>query len=309
MLILAGCMPSLLDGDLVDRAVLAGAEVDAERLDALVRDLVAAHETEEAVIWPDFSGDKPYRHKAATAWLEDQLRSLGHEPIVEHNDYGSLSAANVYVDLPGETDEIVVLSAHHDAWYTPADDNATGVAILLEAVRVLGPHDLRRTVRVISFAPEEVNQFGSSWHYDAHQDEQIVANINLDSVGYTGTQSSVAGFDLGDEGDFVLGVSNGPGLQHASWMAQLAGRTPTTTRYLGAVATGNADWPFASFQGGDHGPPWDQGIPGVFLTDTAGFRNPHYHKASDLPDTLDPTFHRGVGELTVAATYAFADVP
>jgi Zn-dependent M28 family amino/carboxypeptidase len=41
------------------------------------------------------------------------------------------------------------------------------------------------------------------------------------------------------------------------------------------------------FARSDHKPFWDAGVPAVQVTDTADFRNPHYHRASDTPDTLD----------------------
>jgi hypothetical protein len=51
----------------------------------------------------------------------------------------------------------------------------------------------------------------------------------------------------------------------------------------------------------DHKPYWDEGYRAIMLTDTANFRNPHYHRASDTPDTLNFTFLRRVTQA-VAAT-------
>ena len=48
----------------------------------------------------------------------------------------------------------------------------------------------------------------------------------------------------------------------------------------------------------DHAPFWDHGVAAVMVTDTANFRNPHYHTAEDKPDTIDLVFFRDTVELT-----------
>ena len=58
----------------------------------------------------------------------------------------------------------------------------------------------------------------------------------------------------------------------------------------------------------DHGLLWMEGVPSVLLTDTANFRNPHYHKASDIPDTLDPAFVAANTRAAAAAVALFAEV-
>ena len=50
--------------------------------------------------------------------------------------------------------------------------------------------------------------------------------------------------------------------------------------YIGPWWIPGVDW-------SDHGSFWNEGYPAVMLTDTALFRNPHYHRSTDLPETLD----------------------
>src|SRR5439155_24919694 len=56
----------------------------------------------------------------------------------------------------------------------------------------------------------------------------------------------------------------------------------------------------------DHAPFWQAGIPAVMWTDTSEFRNPHYHRASDTPDTLDYEFLAQVTKLALARVLARA---
>jgi hypothetical protein len=50
----------------------------------------------------------------------------------------------------------------------------------------------------------------------------------------------------------------------------------------------------------DQEPFWRVGVPALMWTDTADFRNPHYHQTTDTPDTLDYDFLRRVTQLLVA---------
>jgi hypothetical protein len=59
----------------------------------------------------------------------------------------------------------------------------------------------------------------------------------------------------------------------------------------------------------DHAPFWLDGRPAVFMTDTAIFRNPHYHRDTDTPDTLDPAFLRGAVQVAAASLAYWAGGP
>ena len=93
-------------------------------------------------------------------------------------------------DLPGQTDEWIVLSAHvdgHDGGES-AMDNASGLAAVLAAARALGPHvrTFRRGVRLAFFSVEEWALTGSAQYVKSlGEDERrrIALNVNLDSVG------------------------------------------------------------------------------------------------------------------------------
>lgn len=99
---------------------------------------------------------------------------------------------NLTIDLPGATrpDEIVVLSAHLDSLSTHlqdpapgADDNASGVAALLEAARIFSQFRFERTVRLILFTGEEQHEVGSRSYLAVHPPQGVVGVINIDMVG------------------------------------------------------------------------------------------------------------------------------
>jgi hypothetical protein len=97
---------------------------------------------------------------------------------------------NVVAEFPGSGDssEIIYLSAHHDtqADSVGADDNASGVAGILELARALAPLPRRRTLRIVSFGAEEQLSVGSARHVRAHRGEiesRGALAFNLDSFG------------------------------------------------------------------------------------------------------------------------------
>jgi hypothetical protein len=58
----------------------------------------------------------------------------------------------------------------------------------------------------------------------------------------------------------------------------------------------------------DHYPYWEADLKGLMITDTANFRNPHYHRPSDTPETLDPLFLRNVARAAAATMMEWAEV-
>ena len=103
---------------------------------------------------------------------------------------GEGESQNVIADLPGSGDapEQILLGAHHDtqADSVGADDNATGVAGLLELARVLAPLPRRRTIRLVSFGAEEQLSVGSAEYVRRHRGElgqRGALMLNFDSFG------------------------------------------------------------------------------------------------------------------------------
>ena len=91
---------------------------------------------------------------------------------------------NVIAILPGESNEVILINAHHDSVVTPgAVDDASGVAVVLEIARVLSDEKLQRTVMFVTFGGEEIGLLGSADFVHRHGDLNIRAAISFDCIG------------------------------------------------------------------------------------------------------------------------------
>ncbi|MEM7245576.1 MAG: M28 family peptidase [Acidobacteriota bacterium] len=192
----------------------------------------------------------------------------------------------------------VIIGAHHDSCFsTPgADDNASAVAALLEMLRLTAGNEYRRDQLFVSFANEEPPFFGGKDMGSHRLAEKLVADgeavhfmLALDMLGYysdeKGSQPSpFPGMKwlYGDRGDFIAvagDLGSGPGLKlvKRAFLASesLPIRSLRSPRELGWVNLS------------DHSSFWENGLPGVMLTDTGPLRNRNYHGPGDTADTLD----------------------
>ncbi len=300
-----------LTDEAIGAAVDVAAGVDSDRLLTSIGIMVAAHATEEPVIVEPWG--LPHRHLAGTERLVDLYAELGLAAEVEETDEDGWLAKNVIVELPGTSapDEVVLLTAHHDVWFTGADDNSSGVAVLLEAARLFSATEHARTIRIVSFDHEEVGLLGSLRYYRDHADDDHVAVVNMDAVSFAlhdpGTQSAPTGFTLPDVADFAVALSNAPAERPARMAAQLAGELPHPLKVQVALGADDNLYPgTGDFHRSDHSAAWTAGIPGVFFSDTTNFRSPYYHTEDDRIGTIDPAFGRSVAEEVIALVYALA---
>ena len=228
-----------------------------------------------------------------------------------------LTGANLLARLPGGGDgPSVIVGAHLDtvADSPGADDNASGVAALLEVARLLGGLPRPPAVTLVFFDMEELGMIGSRVAARRfRRTQQVTGMICLESVGFfatdPGTQSMPVGFaaafpgaaaevrSSGRRGDFTLVVHRRSTQAAASLWRRAARATepplpvitlrdPRPDGPLGPLV-GLAAPPLIHLGRSDHASFWQVGIPALMLTGTANFRNPHYHRPTDTPDTLD----------------------
>jgi hypothetical protein len=214
-------------------------------------------------------------------------------------------AGNLVVGAPQRAK--VLIGAHYDSIPgTPgADDNASGVAALIAAARAVGP---REEVCFVAFDGEECGFVGSRAlvaELGTHRPEHVHV---LEVVGYAsrspGSQRNpLPAIPAPTVGDFlaVVGTHGSRGLLDHVLATAEAHPVPAQGLYL-------PDVPLAMIEGishhllrSDHAPFWRAGLPALMWTDTAEFRNPHYHRATDTPETLDYDFLAGVTRLLVHA--------
>jgi hypothetical protein len=237
-------------------------------------------------------------------YIEDTLASLGYRPgrqefLVEGKIVRNIDAVvEPPIDLPNP--EVIVVGAHYDSIIgSPgANDNATGVAAVLELARLL--HDLRgksaKRIRLVLFVNEEPPYFkteamGSLRYVQAlvERQERVVAMYSLETLGcYSnepGSQKYPAPFGLlyPNRGDFVAIVGTLRS-RPLVWRTVRSFRSHTAFPSTGGVAPGSIpgiDW-------SDHWAFGRHGFQAAMFTDTALFRYPHYHLQSDTPDKVDP---------------------
>lgn len=246
------------------------------------------------------------RIEATVTYIERELTALGLTVEREWYEAGTRRFCNLVANCPGEgrgraAREVVLLGAHYDTVSTTpgADDNASAVAVLIEAARLLREHRPRRTMRFVAFAAEEPPYFhsgdmGSQQHALGcrKRGEQVRGMLCLEMVGYfsdvTGSQQVPDGIPgwlrwaFPKRGNFLAAVGN-----LRSWRLVWGfrrGFKRGTRLPLFSIALPEA---IQEIRLSDNSSFWDQGYPALMLTDTSFLRNPHYHKSSDRPETLD----------------------
>jgi hypothetical protein len=242
---------------------------------------------------------RPGSLDAAAKFLKSELRQFGLRVRSQAFDAQGQTVENLEVVLPGDQPELgcVVLGAHYDSLVgTPgADDNATGAASLLELSRLLSDHPRRGDLRLVLFVNEEPPFFqtdlmGSLVYARAlaSQGIKVRGMLSLESMGYfddtRGSQKYPFPFSLfyPGKGDFIGFVGN---ISSRS----LVRRSIKVFRENAAFPSEGVAAP--SFIPGigwsDHWSFWQTGYPAIMITDTAPFRNPNYHRDTDLIESID----------------------
>jgi hypothetical protein len=235
---------------------------------------------------------------AAADYIEGQFREMGYVPATE--TFGEQGWRNLYVDVYGAArrGEVLVVGAHYDsvAWTPGADDNASGVAGLLEIARALRDRPLARSVRFIAFANEERPFFGgdsmgsrvaAKRSYD--RGEQIVGMLSLEMIGFYSDEWRSQRYPrivrrfYPRRGNFIGFVAN---LRSRALLHEVIGTFRARARFP-SEGLAAPEWLVPDVRRSDNDSYWFYGFPAVMVTDTSNFRNFNYHYAGDLPGTLD----------------------
>ncbi|UWP81752.1 M20/M25/M40 family metallo-hydrolase [Dactylosporangium fulvum] len=241
---------------------------------------------------------------AALRYITDQLSALGLAVSVER--YGSeLHEINLVAEIQGGTsDDAVELCAHWDSVQDSpgADDNASGVAGVIEAAHALRDMELpARTIRFCFFGGEEVDFGGSVAHVEriTQQTESIV----FEMIAYTAEaqrypEQFLELIEPRERGDFIALIGE-PDSMHLVQEFAMHAEVPVFPFIVPVVAR---DLVMRS----DHVPYWESGRRSLLVTDTADYRNPHYHRPTDTVDTLDLEFAAGVVAAAVRTVTTLA---
>lgn len=263
----------------------------------------------------------PQAYAAAADYIHGVMRGIDESAYRERFRFGNDRSDNIIVDLRGQSkpEEFVVIGAHYDtvAQSPGANDNGTGISVLLELVNAFQTSAVARSLRFVAFANEEAPYFGteamgSLRHLDAAQGrgERIVAMLALETLGAFSDAANSQHypppfrFFYPSTGNFVgfVGDTQSRSLLHAAiaafrQSAQLPSEGVAAPRFIKDVRRS------------DHLAYWEAGIPALMVTDTANFRYAEYHTAADTIDVVDFDALTRVTEGLIAAVTAIADRP
>lgn len=260
---------------------------------------------------------RPQALHAAAGYIETIWRAQGYEVNAQRYEVHGVACANLEVSRIGTTrsEEILLIGAHYDTvpGSPGADDNASGVAALLEIAGRFAKASPSMTVRFVAFVNEEPPFFftaeqGSLVYASAARarGDRIKLMVALEMLGCydheAGSQRYPPFFRwfYPDRGDFIGLVSDLRSRRHMLRLADAFRRHTdfpfehvATCRWIPGVA-----W-------SDHLSFWRQGYRALMVTDTAFYRYPYYHTSDDTPDRLA---YAEFGEATQGLADGFLDL-
>ena len=241
--------------------------------------------------------------KKTEKYITSYFENIGLEVKQQRYKYDNYDIANVIAGSQKNlsSPKYYVIGAHYDSVPETygADDNASGIAVLLELARYTIQEKISLPVRFVAFTAEEPPTFNT--HHQGSKvfvksvnkkKDEILGAIILEMVGYTSNEQAypmvLKWMGYPSKGNFIGIVGNRKSKKFGQSIFQSFKK--------------NAQLPvetlFVPFNGrilpdtrlSDHSSFWDAGLPAVMITDTAFFRNPNYHSPQDTFDTLDYFF-------------------
>ncbi|NJO28854.1 MAG: M28 family peptidase [Richelia sp. RM2_1_2] len=252
-------------------------------------------------------------------YITKELQKLGWEPTLEEFPTG----VNVFTEKQGRDRNAgsILIAAHYDTVFKSpgADDNASGVAVLLEIARLFGSSSTPRTLQLAFFDKEEAGLLGSrAFVNNPARLENLRGVIVLDMVGYacytSGCQKSPSGLPItpiSDKGDFLAVVGD---TEHLPLINAFKNIDNVENNLNNNINNSSKLPPVFTLPvplkgvftpdvlRSDHAPFWLQGIGALLVTDTANLRSYYYHQPSDIPANIERDFFTGAAQLIVNVT-------
>ena len=269
---------------------------------------------------------------ASTTYLQRELAAVLGEEAVRLDTFQAVPGDSLMYNVVGElrgTDPEAgywVVCAHYDAIGTlsrladmdrvgegrtawdwrrhpapGADDNGTGVVLLLETARILSGRSFPFSIRFIAFSGEELGLWGSRSYARraGARGDRVLGVLNFDMIGFN---------DLAERIELVTNPSS-------AWIVDLM--VAAGQRYDLGLRTDVLEDRFAGLS--DHAPFWAEGYDAILaienylptdstsagVVDGAYRINTHYHTVADLPDSINWELVTGVTRLTLATLAQF----
>jgi Zn-dependent M28 family amino/carboxypeptidase len=232
-------------------------------------------------------------------YIEERMISFGCDVKRQSFTYMENTYHNIIGEVRGDKgSEILIIGAHYDTIPgTPgADDNASGIAGLLELARLTALKPSPKTTRFVAFTLEEppffkTRHMGSYVYAKSLRKEKakVEGMISLEMIGYFCNRKGCQYYPFHffkwfypEKGDFIAFVGNISSKEFTKRVKRAFQKATTIpVESLNTVAL----VPGVDFS--DHSSFWEFGYHAFMITDTAFYRNPNYHTAGDKADTLD----------------------
>lgn len=252
--------------------------------------------------------ENPIALAEVQSYIETELISYGYSIKKSPFSFQGMTYENVVAskseNSPGPK---FIIGAHFDAvpGTDGADDNASGIAALLEAARVLADTEEVKKIDFLAFNLEESGLTGSSAYARelSRQKKPLIGMISLEMIGYTDHKKGSQMLPLmlrpfyPDTGNFLALVGD----SQSKKLLKLAkkGFSQVAGLPVEAINVPAKGLVLPETRLSDHSPFWDAGYPALLVTDTSFFRNPYYHTPGDKIQTLDLDFLMKVTEGVV----------
>jgi Zn-dependent M28 family amino/carboxypeptidase len=243
-------------------------------------------------------------HRSALEYIRSRLVAAGF-PVKESRFRGpSLDGINLLTEPFPEDPELplLIVGAHYDAATgTPgADDNASGVAALLELANHV--QNVRKSlhpkarIQLVAYDLEEYGMVGS-WQHSlelAERRERLLGMIALEMLGYADHRPNSQRLPAGLEGVYpnvgnFIGICGNQVSRELAEALERGMRTVAGLPVESLLVPGNGEM-LPEVRLSDHSSFWDRGYQAVMISDTSFYRNPHYHQPTDTLETLDLDF-------------------
>jgi Zn-dependent M28 family amino/carboxypeptidase len=242
-------------------------------------------------------------HFFVQQYIREELQQWGEVETHEFQIRGD-THKNLILNLPSlenKTSPPILIGAHYDAVPgTPgADDNASGVAVLLELAKAFAAEPPQSPVRLVAFDLEEYGLLGSTAYAEhlKQAGQRLRLMLSLEMLGYCDRAPNSQRYPIGlqyfypNRGDFIALIGNLSPIGDIIRLSRIIRRSGTPCEWLLVPQQGRL---VPATRLSDHSPFWDRGYRAIMVTDTAFMRNPHYHQPSDRIETLDLNFLAGV---------------
>jgi hypothetical protein len=268
-----------------------------------------AMDTLTALAFPRTAGGPEQARQDARDLVTAQFEDAGYDVQSQSVDLNGVDSPNLFVEQPGTEcpGRTIVIGAHYDSAHPTgpgADDNASGIAGTMELARALADHPLPVTVRFAAWSYEEAGLVGSAAMAQQMKADgrEVVGAISLEMIGFTKPDIDPL---TGLPSTYLAMISDPTSAPLARTFGAAAYTYAPEFPGFGAVIDPKV---LPDILRSDHAAFLKAGFPALMATDTANFRNPNYHTATDTVASLDPAFHLGSTRAALAGLVTFGSV-